>query len=294
MDSKTSNADQLTSVETTTVVVPEVSRIQHDSGIPQEIIDKILDHLVADSGWTESYKKTLRESLRLCSLVSRSWVPWCRRYLFYTVLFTPRGVVKWLKTFPVPEKSPAHYVRDLRFSLGGYRGAPAEFFKHTPWFTKVEKTTVLGYKWFPSLGIPLSARLPQSATSLTIEANKIDLLQMRNVMMQLPNLDDLLLSGSPVDVARKPLQGLGTVLRGKFGGKFRLSLGSASEDFVNMLLEAPAGLHFTEVYIHTYYSGECLLQTVRLAEACRKTLTKISYARYFHCKYHSPGLVPMF
>ena len=91
-----------------------------------------------------------QRSLQSCSLVSKSWVPSCRRYLFHTIIFTSRDVNKWLKTFPMPEKSPAHYVKDLRFSLGGRCGAPDNFSKHTPWFTNVEKMALKANMMFPS------------------------------------------------------------------------------------------------------------------------------------------------
>jgi len=47
----------------------------------------------------------------------------------------------------------------------------------------------------------------------------INLVQVRDVMAQLPNLDNLSLSGSLVTVDRRALSGIGTVLKGRFGGK---------------------------------------------------------------------------
>jgi len=280
MGSKPSKAKRQSTdpVATKTVAVPVLSRI------PNEIIDKILNHLIADSG---SWGNSLQRSLRSCSLVSKSWVPSCRRYLFHTIIFTSRDVAKWLETFPVPEESPAHYVKDLRFSLGGRCGAPEKFSRHTPWFANVEKMALTMNRISLPPGTPFLARLPQSVTSLAIKGawDEIDLVQMRDIMAHLPNLNDLILSGTVVaqPESRRPLPGLGADLRGRFGGELRIRNGHAGEEFVDMLLEVPTGLHFTKIYICA--DCPCLLQTVRLAEACCKTLVNLSYSGFIQSKF---------
>jgi len=74
------------------------------------------------------------------------------------------------------------------------------------------------------------------------------------------------------------------VLRGSFGGKLQPSCEGADTDVVDMLLEMPTGLHFTEVQIDVTF--ERLLSTVRLAEACSETLTKLSYNVFVYDKSH--------
>jgi len=182
----------------------------------------------------------------------------------------------------VPEESPACHVKGLRFSLAAYCSAPEKFFKYTPWFTRVEKVSFFGNRGTQPSRIPSFARLPQSVTSLTITSGTFPLVQIRDVLVQLPNLDDLSLSGSLIAVDRNTLPGIGTALRGRFGGQLRLLEEYADADVINMLLEVPTGLRFSEVYIHTMYA--CLSPTVRLAEACGKTLVKLSYAITIHGK----------
>jgi hypothetical protein len=184
-------------------------------------------------------------------------------------------MARWLESFPVPEEGPAHYVRDLGFSLGGFYGAPREFSEHTPWFTNMERVALLGYEGFLPSWIPSLGRLPQFVTSLTLNTGTITLTRIHDIMVQLPNLDDLSISGSLITVGRDRFPGMGTVLRGRFGGRLQLLKGHADEDIMNMLLEVPTGLHFTGVQIRGTH--ECLLSTVRLAEACAKTLVKLSY-----------------
>jgi len=238
--------------------------------IPQDIIDEIVDHLAIDSDF---------QSIRACALVSKSSVQTCRRHLFRIVAFTPRDVDKWFKTFPVPEESPAYHVRDLRVWIGGDGCVPERFFKYTPWFTNVEKISLFGHGGVPLLRRTSLWRLPQSATSLTIDTSVVTLVQVRDIMAQLPNLDDLLLSGSLATVDRRELLGIGTVLRGRFGGKLNLSGECAGEDVINMLLEISSGLHFTEMKVWCMHTGLPLAS--RLVEACGKTLVKVSHTVIF-------------
>ena len=279
MGSRSSKARQQSiPAATETATVPVVSRTPQDPRIPNEILDEILNHLIADSG-------SSGDSLRSCSLVSKSWVPPCRRHLFHTIIFSSEDVAKWLKTFPVPEESPAHYVKDLRFLLGGHYGAPEKFSKHTPWFINVEKIALTMNTTSPPPRTSFPARLPQSVTSLTIKAggSGVDLMQMRDIMARLPNLNDLKLSGPFVvwSKSKKRLPGLGTVLRGRFCGELQIRNGHTNEYIVDMLLEVPTGLHFTKLHVHA--DCACLLQTVRLAEACCETLVNLlfSCAIYF-------------
>lgn len=271
MGSKYSKAQRPTFTWFRAATIPALPKV------PQEIVDEILDLLAADSDL---------KSIRSCSLVSKSWVPSCRRHLFRTIVFNPRNVNKWLKKFPVPEESPARHVRDLRFPLGGDYGAPEEFFEYTPWFTNVEKMTLMHGEFLP-LWIPPFVRLPQSVTSLAIVTDTIALVEIRNVMVQLPNLNDLSLSGSLDQADKDIVSGMGAVLRGRFGGRLRLLREIAGADVTNMLLEAPAGLSFTEVEIRATH--ECLLSTVKLAEACGRNLVKLSYAVSVHGKFHPPS-----
>ena len=266
MDSKTSKANRPTPAKTTAVIIPR---------IPQEIIEEILDHLVDDS-----------HSLRSCALVSRSWVPPCQRYLFHSILFTSIRMARWLKAFPVPEDSPAHRVRHLLFSIGRYDDVPETFFGYIPWFANVEGVTLSKHEKFHPLWIPPFWRLPESVTSLTVGPHTgTKLVQIRDIMAELPNLDDLSLSGSLLAADSMASPGVGGVLRGRFGGRLRLLRGSACEPgVVDMLLEVPNGLHFTEVQIQSM--SECLLSTVRLAEACNKTLVKLSYTVSSYRKSH--------
>ena len=267
MDSKTSEGMRTTAMKTKAAVI---------LGVPEDIVNEILGLLSTDSDF---------RSLQSCALVSKSWVPLCRRHLFHTILFTSKDRSRWLETFPVPEESPAYYVREIHLSIGRHDSGPEGFFGYTPWFMNVERVTLLVDERFQPFSIPPFWRLPQSVTSLTISTDAATrLIHIRNIVAQLPKLDDLSLSGSLVAVERRTLLGIGTALGGRFSGKLRLLKGYASPGVVDMLLEIPTGLRFTEVQIRSMH--ECHLSTVRLAEACSETLVKLSYTVTFHRKPH--------
>lgn len=267
MGSKISKARRSASAKTNGFIIPRV---------PQEIVDEILDHLAADSDPI---------SLRSCSLVSRSWAQTCRKHNFYTVVFASKDTSKWLRAFPVPETGPAHFVRDLHFLAWGGFETTDKFLDYIPWFTNVEKVYLSGYgRLNPLYSILSLGTLPQSVTSLTINSDAITVTQIRDIMAQLPNLNDLSLSGTLLTRGRDTLLGIGTTLRGDFGGQLRLTKRQAHVNVVNMLLEVPTGVHFTEVHILSEY--ECLYPAVRLSEACGENLVRLTYSVGAFGKYH--------
>jgi len=240
---------------------------------PQEVINEILGHLAADSDLG---------TLRSCALVSKSWVPSCRPHLFRTVTFGWADMERWLKTFPVPEDSPAHLVRDLGIRIERGVDTPKAF-EYTPWFTNVERVTLSAQHGWP-LYIDPYWRLPQSTISLTIDVDVIDLAGLVNLMTGLPNLDNLSLSGTFLLNRFLPLEAE-TDPRGRFGGRLRLIGGLADETLMETLLDIPTGLRFTEVEIRC--TRNSLLPTVRLVEGCSQTLVKLSYTISLYSKYHS-------
>lgn len=127
-------------------------------------------------------------------------------------------------------------------------------------------------------------RLTQPVTSLTIDTSSVTLVQVRDIMAQLPNLDNLSLLGFVTPVGGGVLLGIRATVRGRFGGRLLLRGGYTRKEIVNML-EIPSGLHFTEVEI--YCARDRLPSTLRLIEACGKTLVKLSYKVPIRCKSHS-------
>ena len=135
----------------------------------------------------------------------------------------------------------------------------------------------------PSLRTFLSWELPRSVTSLEMQV-WVNLGQLQGLMGMLHNMDDFQLSGCIFETDEGTMPGpQGTALRGGFCGKLRLIDKCANEDVMNMLLGSPTGLHFTEMQVHP--RRECLVSTVRLAEACGETLARLRYSVAFHGNY---------
>ena len=186
----------------------------------------------------------------------------------------------------MPEESTAHHVRDLRFSMGGHVSFPVEFFEHTPWFTNVEKVTLMGHGMFNFNEPPCTSPLSQSIISLTFGPDTIttEPMQIRDITVHISSLFDFLISGPLARVDGETLLGIKTIMGGRFGGQLRLFGEHVTGGVVDMLLDSPTGLHFTELEIRSLC--ECLHSTVRLAEACNKTLVKLSYAVSFYREPH--------
>ena len=267
-DPETSTMEQSTSGAEPTAVAP----VTHT--FPQEIIDEILDHLAADPG--AGCQSEL--SLRHCSLVCKSWVESCQRHLFCELYFNVERMRKWLQVFPVPEQSPGHHVRSICINFGGSGPVLRKIIKRIQGFTNLKTITVYMDRGGRALWTSHFVGLPQSVTSLRLMENSISLRQIREVITQLPNLDDLYLSGALSVTDKNQIRGIGTTLTAKFRGRLQLctvSPGCSHTDIVNMLLEVPTGLHFTDVH-----SWACVSSTVRIVEACSKTLMKLVYVIY--------------
>ena len=71
--------------------------------LPQEIFDLIIDFLHDEP-----------DALKVCCIVSKSWVHQTRKHLFAHVEFSSKSHSKlWQTTFPDPSNSPAHNTRSL-------------------------------------------------------------------------------------------------------------------------------------------------------------------------------------
>ena len=177
-------------------------------GLPRELLDEIMDHLVDDY-----------TSLRRCSTAASIFVPSCRRHLFRRVVFRPHNLPTWKSTFPNPSTTPAVYTREIRIHLAP--GTPTELIEYMPYFSNALDLTLIGgrcetYEWTSSIG-----RLPTSIRSLTMKFVSVTNDQILEIMGQLPNLDNLSLctfKGSSFP------DGVGEILKGRYDGKLELLL----------------------------------------------------------------------
>ena len=196
--------------------------------IPLDVIEEILHRVARDPDSILT--------IRSCSLISKSWVTPSQQRLFHTVSFIKGDTVKWLQAFPMSEWSPAHHVRDLHFSLGGQYRVPDEFLGVAQWFTNLRKLTVSGkdvlLRAVGARRVIARFQEPQPLAPNTVTAT---LLQVRDFMKHIPNLNDLTLVGSFGTMGRSSSQGIGTVLRGG------IRRATATPHYVSLRLEGRHG-----------------------------------------------------
>ena len=227
--------------------------------LPQELLDEIMDQLAADS-----------ISLRRCSTAARAFVPSCRRHLFSKVVFRSHNLPSWKTTFPDPSTSPAPYTREMHVHLAP--DAPTPLAEYMPYFSNVRDLTLIGgrcesHEWTSSMG-----RFPVSIRSLTMKFVSVTNVQVLGIMGQLPNLDDFSLcifkgNGFP--------DGVGEILKGRYGGKLELLLmDDLHAGIVRSLLEAPEGLGFKSVGAFCNAEGDFPVYA-DLVSACQDTLAHL-------------------
>ena len=86
----------------TATITPNPSSGSHPP-LPPELLDYVLGFLHDD-----------RETLERCCLVSTSWIPRTRNYLFSTVDFgSAADLERWKRAFPDTSNSPAHHTHSL-------------------------------------------------------------------------------------------------------------------------------------------------------------------------------------
>ena len=105
-------------------------------------VDRILDHFVTDC--TLHRGGSLLKFIQSCLLISTLWVTPCWQYPFHTITFSMAGMHHWLKGFPVPDRSPAHHIRDLCLSFTEQSTIPTEFLRQIQLFTKMRIMSLLG------------------------------------------------------------------------------------------------------------------------------------------------------
>jgi hypothetical protein len=81
--------------------------------LPAEILDHVVAHLY-----------DMRDALKSCCLVSKSWIPRVQKHLFTDVMFyTIKSLQTWKEMFPDPSISPGCYVKlQIRRQLRGRHG----------------------------------------------------------------------------------------------------------------------------------------------------------------------------
>ena len=230
-----------------------------DLHLPQEIPDHVVDILHDQI-----------ETLRQCCLVSKSWVPRTRKYLFATVeLITSDDIKRWKKAFPNSSKSPGYHTHTLtvKFPEAITNGAEGE------WITAFSRVVRLEIRDGLELDLARFHRFSGTLKSLRMGLDFGSLLHLFNLIGSLPLLEDLTLCSSYCDTVGLetfvPSLSTGPALTGILD--LHMSITDTAKHITSQLLKLPKGIHFRTLKLTWYEEGalDCITQ---LVEACSATL----------------------
>jgi hypothetical protein len=241
------------------------------SSLPPEILDLIFHHL-RDEPIT----------LRACCLVSKSWVPWTRGHLFARVKFhSSRLFERWMKAFPDPFSSPAHYTRALHCSLNLFNAAGSDA---RPWvhsFNRIVELRVMSVGDESQVSFAQLHGLSPTLRRLKLVRGCISPPQVLDFACSFPLLEDLELSSSPhpkLDTDGWDVPPTSPRLTGS------LSMTGDNRYIMRKLLDLPGGLRFTKITISCPIKNGDLME--QLVSRCSDTLESL------RVEYCYPGAYP--
>ena len=211
--------------------------------LPPEIFDLIVDHLHDDP-----------ITLKACCLVSESWVPRARRYLFAHIKFSSHRLFghAWLSTFPDPSTSPGHHTRSLYFGSRDTEHSTTTVatsaVAHT-WvyhFRHVKSLRVINIFWMGG-SIPVFVQLrglsPTTLKSLSLYCISAPLSDITNLICYFPLLEDLSMQSVTIrgDSYGRDTPSTSPILTGS------LTLVTLTHSVACGLLDLPNGLRFTQI-----------------------------------------------
>ena len=238
------------------------------SFLPPEILDLILHHLCDEP-----------ITLKACCLVSKSWVPWTRRHLFARVKFrSSRSFKFWMKAFPDPLDSPAHYARVLH--LSGPEIVRFAVFDACPWvrsFGHVDELRVSTIGAGDSrISFTQLHGLSHTLRTLNLIYPSVTLPQVLDFICSCPLLENLSLYSSPRATGGNTDGWDAPRTLPKFTGT--LHLDGNNRYLTRKLLDLPGGLHFSKI------TTSCPLESGDLREElvsmCSETLESLSIGHY--------------
>ena len=233
---------------------------------PPEILDLIVDDLHDEPA-----------TLKSCCVVSKSWVPRARKYLFARVEFRPleSHIERWKKTFPDPSNSPAHHTRSL--SICGIPVVTAADAGVDGWirtFHNVEHLRLdrLGEEEHQTSLAPFYGLSP-AVRSLSLISTSIEVFDL---ICSFPLLEDLALIGP----TRAGADGWNTPsISPKFTGSLHLRSTWEISSITHRLCALPGGLHFTKITLGlSVEDGDPIMD---LISSCSDTLESLSITCFF-------------
>ena len=232
--------------------------------LPPEILDLIVDQLHDEP-----------TTLKVCCLVSKSWIPRIRRHLFAHVDFSPpkNTFESWMRIFPDPSNSPAHHTRylsilDLPTSIptGMDVGSWIHTFRNVVQFDFERCPGIDFISLAPFFGFSLAVRsLYMTSTSF----------EVFDIVCSFPLLEDLGL----IDLFPKgDTFGRNAPLTSpKLTGSLDLRARGEIRSVIRRLLNFPDGLRFADIWVRCL--SEDFGSVTDLVSGCSSTLESLNIDR---------------
>jgi len=253
-----------------------------DPRLPAEILDHVVDHL-----------HDAKHTLRSCCLVSKSWIPRTRKYLFADIdLKMGESLKSWKKTFPDPSTSPGYYTKSLSISLfHQFTAADAEAGGWIRGFSRVLRLVVGGDPYFPNT---LTASLTpfhgfSPIKSLYVNTFIIPPSRVFDFILSFPLLEDLTVKSCSMPIGIDDLSdSLSTTVQSSsspvFSGMLKLSMMRGVKHIAHGLLSLPDGIRFRELDLTWGEEGDIPL-TTEFVERCSHTLESLDVTCKPRCAY---------
>ena len=235
--------------------------------LPPEILDLVVDHLHDE-----------QTTLNACCLVSKSWIPRTRKYLFAHLRLhhTDRPIQSWKQTFPDPSNSPAHHVSSL--FLHAIRASTLAAPDLGPWFRSFNRVgtlrVTLEFSALDQVSLVQLRGFSPTLKSLCLDHTHIPLSEIFNLVCSFPLLEDLeLFTHGPANGINEwdpPLTSPKLTGTLKIVGEIRFT--------AHRLCGLPGGLHFSKIMLSLYKKDAT--PAMDLVSRCSDTLESLLISFY--------------
>jgi len=223
------------------------------------------------------------DALKQCCLVSKSWVPRTRKYLFASINFTRANDLEaWKETFPDPANSPAYHTRSLFVGCPwSVTAADAEEGGWIRAFSRVVRFKVHTHRYHhPEISLVPFHNFSPALKSLRL-INSLPRSRVFNLVCSLPLLEDLSIREFRIGEAGYDGIDFQPSTSPLLTGTFELYSGGGMGPIVRRLLDLPGGFHFRKLALK-WHNEEDLRWITALVIGCSDTLEcfDIRYTMY--------------
>ena len=234
--------------------------------LPPEILDLIVGHL-----------RNKPSALKKCCVLSKSWVPRTRRYLFAHIRFhfARRSIESWKLAFPDPSNSLAHHARTLSFlEQNPSTLADPDVGCWVRTLYRVESLYVNTFGRNHGFSFVQFHGFSPTLRSLTLSHISIPLQEIFNLVCSFPLLEDL---GLTAIVHKRDTNGWEIPSTSpKLTGYLKIKGGL--RPVVRRLCDLPGGLRFSKIRV-SHDNEEPTLAT-DLVSRCSDTLKFLTISHY--------------